>query len=108
LASSLEGALKHIQQKERHGEWTVTAAAQEPVRQLTPSLTQLVKFPAWKMHGGACKKYIFRSYNTSTFSVMPFDENPFTRQCGKEKRKEKRLKGFKFLTFIGRFQVTWK
>ena len=53
------------------------------------------------MHGGACKQSIFRSCNTSTFNAMCFDENPFTCQCEKEK---KRLKGFKFRTVIGRFQ----
>ena len=30
---------------------------------LTPSLPQPVKFPGWKMHGCACKQYIFQSYN---------------------------------------------
>ena len=30
---------------------------------LTPSLPQPVKFPGWKMHGHACKQYIFRSCN---------------------------------------------
>ena len=30
---------------------------------LTPSVSQPVKFPSWKMHGQTCKKYIFWSYN---------------------------------------------
>ena len=46
---------------------------------------------------------IFRSYNTSAFNVMRFDEDSFTRQYEKE---EKMLKGFKFRTLIGRFYVT--
>ena len=70
---------------------------------LTPSLTQPVKFPVWMMHGHNCKQSIIRSYNTSTFNHKHFDENPFTCQCEK---KTKSLKGFKFRTFIGRFQVT--
>ena len=39
------------------------------------------------MHGCACKEYIFRSYNTSTFHATRFDEDPFTWQCGKEDKK---------------------
>ena len=54
---------------------------------LTPSLLQHVKFPGWKMLGLTCKQYIFRSYSTSTFNDMRFDENPFTRQWEKEDRK---------------------
>ena len=34
---------------------------------------------------------------------MRFDKNPFTGQC---KKKTERLKGFKFRTFMGRFQMT--
>ena len=55
------------------------------------------------LHGGACSQYIFRSGNLSTFNAMRLDENPFTCQCEKEK---KRFKGFKFRTIIGRFQLT--
>ena len=68
---------------------------------LTPSLPQPVKFPGWKMHGRAYKQYIFRSYDASTFSAMRFDENPLTWQC--ETRRQKRLKGFRFGSFVGRF-----
>ena len=57
---------------------------------LTTSLPQPLKFPGWKMHGRACALYIFRSFNTSAFSATLFDENPFTCQCEKKKkRKEK-------------------
>jgi len=55
------------------------------------------------MHGRACKQFVFRSSDTSTFNAMSFDENPFTGQCEKE---DKMLKGFKFRNFIGCFQVT--
>ena len=39
------------------------------------------------MHGRAYKQYIFLSYNTSAFSAIRSDENPFRCQCGKEKNK---------------------
>ena len=54
---------------------------------LTPSLSQPVKFPGWKVHGCACKQSIFQSYNTSTFTAVCFDETPFTCQCEKEDKK---------------------
>ena len=72
---------------------------------LTPSLPQPVKFPGWKMYGRACKQYIFLSCNTSVFNAMPFDGDPFTCQCEKEDT-QKRLKGFKFRTLMGRFEMT--
>ena len=46
------------------------------------------------MHGDACKQYIFKSYNTSIFSAMHFDENPSTRQCEKEGKKGLRVSDF--------------
>ena len=46
----------------------------------------------------------FLSYNTCTFSALHFYENPFTYASAK--KKTKRLRGFKFGTFTGRFQVT--
>ena len=55
---------------------------------LIPSLPQSVKFPGWKMHGHASKWYIFRSFNTSTFNAMRFDENPLTCQCKKKERRK--------------------
>ena len=39
------------------------------------------------MHGRGYKQYVFRSYNTSTFSAMRFDESPFTCQWEKEDKK---------------------
>ena len=36
------------------------------------------------MHARTCKQRIFWSYNTSTFSAICFDENPFKGQCHKE------------------------
>ena len=47
---------------------------------------------------------IKRLNTTSTLSAMRFDENTFTCQC----EKQKRFKGFKFHTFISRFQVAVK
>ena len=48
-------------------------------------LTAPARKMSWsKMHGRACKQYIFRSYNTYTFNAMRFDENPLTGQCEKE------------------------
>ena len=68
---------------------------------LTLSLSQPVKFPGSTMpHGCACKQYIFRSYNTSVFSAIPFEESPFTCQCEKEDRKA--FKGFRFCTLTSR------
>ena len=40
--------------------------------------------------------YIFRSYNTSTFNAMRFDENPSFRQCEIEDRK---AEGFQISRF---------
>ena len=70
---------------------------------LTPLLPEPLKCPGWKVYGNAYKHYIFRTHNTSTFNAMRFDENPFKCQC---EREDKRVKCFRFCTFIGRFQVT--
>ena len=43
------------------------------------------------------------SYTTSTFSAMRFNKNAFTCQCETLRRK-KRLTGFGFCSFIGRFR----
>jgi len=48
---------------------------------LTPSLLRPVNFPGWKMQGRDWKQCIFRSFNSSTFKAMRFDENPFTCLC---------------------------
>ena len=40
---------------------------------------------------------------TSSFNGVRFDGDPFTCQCKKE---DKKLGGFKFRTFMGRFQMT--
>ena len=62
-------------------------------RELTPSLPQPVKCLGWKMHGVTCKLYIFRSI----FHLLScFDENLFTCQCDKEKKK---AQGFQILHF---------
>ena len=54
---------------------------------LTPSLTK----PKRKMHRRAYKQCIFRSYNTSTFNAVRFDESSFTCQCEKEDKKAERF-----------------
>ena len=69
---------------------------------LTPSPPQPVKCPCRKIHGRACKEYIFRSYN-SYFQCFAFSWLSFHMPVQK---KKKRLKGLKFRTIIGRFQVT--
>ena len=51
------------------------------------------------MHGHAYKQYIFRSYNTSTFGAMRFDENPFKCQCKKKKRQKGLRRAFPILHF---------
>ena len=50
-------------------------------------LPQHVKFPGWKMHARIYKQYVLRSYRTSTFNAMRFDENPFTCLCEKADEK---------------------
>ena len=50
---------------------------------------------------------IFSCPVTSVINTVRFDGDPFTCQC--EKQKQKGLKGFKFRTFMGRFQViSWQ
>ena len=61
---------------------------------LTPSLTQPVKFPGWKMQPHACKQSIFRSNKKSAFNTERFDEN-----LEEEKEMHKDFK------FIGCFQL---
>ena len=58
-----------------------------------------VTFPGWKMHGHAYKQHILRSYNTSIFNAMRFDENPSRASA---KKKAKRL-GFPILNFCWLF-----
>ena len=43
--------------------------------------------PGWKMHGCVFRQYIFLSCNTSIFSAMHLDKNPFTCQCESEEKK---------------------
>ena len=51
-------------------------------------------------HGHPCIQSIFWLCITSTFTAMRFDENPFTRQCKKEKRKrKKKAKGLRISHF---------
>ena len=61
-----------------------------------------VKFPGWKMHVRTWKQYMFRSiaYPLSVLCVWM----KILPHAG-AKKKTKRLKGFKFGTFMGRSQV---
>ena len=54
---------------------------------ITPSVPQPVKFLGWKMDGHSHKQYIFWSYSASPLNAMHFDENLFTCQCEKEKKR---------------------
>ena len=79
----------------------------EEISCLTPSLPQPVKFPSWKLHTRAWKRYIFqsfnksisqsfnnsisRSFNKSTFNTVHFDENPFTTQANAKKKKKTKM-----------------
>ena len=51
---------------------------------LNPFTAAHVKFTARKMHERTCKQCIFRSYNTSIFNAICFNENLFTSRCEKE------------------------
>ena len=55
------------------------------------------------MHGPACKQYISQSRNASIFNAKRFDE--VLSQASAKKPENKNVKGFKFHTFIGRFQI---
>ena len=68
---------------------------------LTPSLPLTVKIPGWKMRGRACKQYIFRSCNTSTFNAMCVLMK--TLSFSSAKKTTKGLKDFKFRTFTWSF-----
>jgi len=73
---------------------------------INPFTAQPVKCPGWKMKGRACKQYILRSCNylLSTLCVLM----KILSHTG-AKKKKKRLKGFRFRTFIGRFHlvISW-
>ena len=70
------------------------------VSQLTPSLPQAVQFPG-KRCTDALVKSIFSGPTTHLLSILMKLLSHVSA-----KKKTKRLKGFKFRTFIGRFQVT--
>ena len=73
---------------------------------LNPFTAQPVKCTGRKMHGRACKQYILRSCNNllSTLCVLM----KILSHTG-AKKKKKRLKYFRFRTFIGRFHlvISW-
>ena len=72
-------------------------------RILTPSPPHPVIFPGWKMHGRACKEYIFRSYNTYlqyyTFWWRFFD-------MPVRKRRQKGLRVSNFALLLVDFKMT--
>ena len=72
---------------------------------LNPFTAQSLTFPGCKMHGRACKQYIFRSYNPSTFGTMCLMK---ILSHASPKRETKRLNGSKFRTFTGRVHVAWR
>ena len=55
---------------------------------------QPVQSPGGKVQGRPYKQCLFRSYETSTFNTMRFDQIPFTHQCEKE---DKQTEGFQIL-----------
>ena len=67
---------------------------------LTLYLLEPVKLPGWKMHARTCKQFIFRSFNTSTFSATYFDDSPFTCRYKKEGKK---AEGLQILYFYWSF-----
>ena len=70
---------------------------------LTPLLPQPVKYPGWKMHGRACKQYIFRSYNIY-FQCYVFQWKSFHRPVRKIRQKQLRVLNLAHLLVV--FQVT--
>ena len=65
-------------------------------------INQPVKFLGWEMHGRNGKQYFFWSCNIY-FQCHAFWSKSFHMPVRK-KKKTKRLKGYKFGTFIGHFQ----
>ena len=64
------------------------------------------------MHGRACKEYIFRPYNTSTFNAMRFDEILSHDSAKKEDKKRLRVSDSELLWVVlkwhhGREGVKW-
>ena len=73
---------------EKHDREIMTIDGKGTVFCINPFTAPACKNSAgWKMHGGTCKQYMFRSYNPSNFNAMRFDKNPFTCQSEKENRK---------------------
>ena len=74
---------------------------------LTPSLPQPVKFPAERCTDAPVNS-IFSGSLTHLLSVLCVSMKILSHASAK-KQKQKRLKGFKFPTFAGRFQVaSWQ
>ena len=66
---------------------------------LTPSLTQLVKFPSSVMHGCTCKQDVFWSCN-NLLSMPCVLVKILSQAIASAKKETKRLKGFKGLITI--------
>jgi len=69
---------------------------------LTPSLPDSVKYPGRKMHGHACRLYIFWSYFRSVFNAMLF----MKILAHVSAKRRKKAQEFQISHFIGRFQLT--
>ena len=52
-----------------------------------PFTAPACKIPGWEMDRRACKQYILRSYNTSTFNAMRLGEDPFISSAKKKTKK---------------------
>ena len=79
LWSSLLFTLFH--RNARCSKANVVICVYECLAYFNPFTTTVCKISGLKdVHKMYYKQYIFRSYNTSIFNAMRFDENPFTRQ----------------------------
>ena len=56
-------------------------------KNINPFTAPALTFLGWKMHGWPAYSIFFQIYNTPTFSVMRFDENPSTCQSKNGDRK---------------------
>ena len=74
---------------------------------INPFTAPACKISSWKMHGRACKQYIFRSYNIYfqcyLCVLIKILSHTSATTTTTTKKETKGLKAFKFRTFIGRF-----
>ena len=57
------------------------------------------------MHGRACAQTMFQSCNTATFNAIRFDENAFTCQCEKKRKKRRCLRVSNFILLLVVFKI---